>query len=104
MAHWITRLGTHLAAPAAMDPTASIAPRVPEQKWPDALWLLRHGQSAGNVARDKAEAAGEPLIDIAQRDMDVPLSALGERQADAVGRWFGALDEAARPSAVLCSP
>jgi broad specificity phosphatase PhoE len=95
------RPGTHLARLAAMDPTA---PPAREQKWPDVLWLLRHGQSAGNVARDKAEAAGEPLIDIAQRDMDVPLSALGERQADAVGRWFGALPEGARPSAVLCSP
>jgi hypothetical protein len=27
-----------------------------EQKWPQQLWLVRHGQSAGNVARDAAEA------------------------------------------------
>ena len=75
-----------------------------EQKWPSTLWLVRHGQSAGNVARDLAEAAGDHLIDIADRDVDVPLSALGERQADALGRWFGALPAAQRPELVLCSP
>jgi broad specificity phosphatase PhoE len=75
-----------------------------EQKWPSTLWLVRHGQSAGNVARDRAEAAGDHLIDIADRDMDVPLSALGERQADALGRWFGALPREEQPQLVLCSP
>jgi len=75
-----------------------------EQKWPQTLWIVRHGQSAGNLARDKAEAAGEFLIDIAGRDMDVPLSPLGERQADALGRWFGDLPAAGRPTVVLCSP
>ena len=29
-----------------------------QQKWPQNLWIIRHGQSAGNVARDAAEAAG----------------------------------------------
>ena len=51
-----------------------------EQKWPQQLWIVRHGQSAGNVARDSAEAARLPLIDIAERDIDVPLSPLGEQQ------------------------
>ncbi|MEG0886528.1 MAG: histidine phosphatase family protein, partial [Janthinobacterium sp.] len=27
-----------------------------EQKWPQHIWIVRHGQSAGNVARDAAEA------------------------------------------------
>jgi len=72
------------------------------QKWPDALWIVRHGQSAGNVARDAAEAAEEHLIDIEWRDVDTPLSALGEQQADALGRWFAAMP--ARPGVVLCSP
>ncbi|TJZ73802.1 histidine phosphatase family protein [Chitiniphilus eburneus] len=75
-----------------------------EQKWPDRLWLVRHGQSAGNVARDAAEAAQLPMIDIAERDMDVPLSDLGRRQAWALGEWFGALSHAERPSVVLTSP
>ena len=72
--------------------------------WPTWLWLVRHGQSAGNVARDRAEAAGHPLIDIAERDMDVPLSELGARQARALGRWFGALASDQRPTVLFTSP
>jgi broad specificity phosphatase PhoE len=75
-----------------------------EQKWPDQLWIVRHGQSAGNVARDAAEAAGLPLIDIATRDVDTPLSALGAQQAQALGHWFGAAPPEQRPSVVLTSP
>jgi broad specificity phosphatase PhoE len=75
-----------------------------EQKWPDVLWIVRHGQSAGNVAREHAEAAAEPLIDIATRDMDTPLSELGERQALALGQWFGAMPRGRQPTIVLCSP
>jgi broad specificity phosphatase PhoE len=76
----------------------------PAQKWPQTIWIVRHGQSAGNVARDAAEAAGLAHIDIATRDMDVPLSDLGCEQARALGRWFGAMSEAQRPNVVLCSP
>src|SRR5829696_3920505 len=75
-----------------------------EQKWPDVLWIVRHGQSAGNVARDAAEAGGLAVIDIAQRDVDVPLSPLGERQATALGRWFTQMSEDERPTVVLSSP
>jgi broad specificity phosphatase PhoE len=74
------------------------------QRWPERLWIVRHGQSAGNVARDAAHAAGESRIDIAVRDVDVPLSPLGERQAEALGRWFAALPEAEKPEIVLSSP
>jgi broad specificity phosphatase PhoE len=62
-----------------------------EQKWPQTLWIVRHGQSAGNVARDAAELGGLAAIDIADRDVDVPLSPLGEQQSDALGDWFAAL-------------
>lgn len=75
-----------------------------EQKWPDVLWIVRHGESAGNVARDRAEAAGSAVIDIASRDVDVSLSPLGERQAGALGRWFAKMPEEARPSVALVSP
>src|SRR3954469_7435957 len=75
-----------------------------EQKWPDVLWIVRHGESAGNVARDAAEAAGLPIIDIATRDVDVPLSPLGEKQAAALGRWFGKLAPDGQPTVVLSSP
>lgn len=72
--------------------------------WPHTLWIVRHGQSAGNVARAAAEAAGLPQIDIATRDVDTPLSALGEEQATALGQWFGALPPAQAPNVVLTSP
>ena len=72
--------------------------------WPSRLLLVRHGESAGNVASDRAEAAGLPMIDIADRDMDVPLSMLGERQAMALGRWIGELAEDERPTVVYSSP
>jgi broad specificity phosphatase PhoE len=72
--------------------------------WPAGLMIVRHGESAGNVARDAAEAAGAPMIDIATRDMDVPLSMLGERQADALGRWIGTLESTERPTVVYASP
>jgi broad specificity phosphatase PhoE len=77
---------------------------VTEQKWPDVLWIVRHGESAGNVARDAAEAAGLAIIDIPTRDVDVPLSPLGERQAAALGRWFKKMSPEERPSVVLSSP
>jgi broad specificity phosphatase PhoE len=75
-----------------------------EQKWPDALWIVRHGQSAGNVAREEAERQGVPLIDIATRDMDTPLSKLGEQQAQALGHWFGTMPATEQPTVVLASP
>ncbi len=74
------------------------------QRWPERLWIVRHGQSAGNVARDAADAAGLGIIDIRVRDVDVPLSPLGEKQARALGTWFAALPEEQRPEAVLVSP
>ncbi|HZG07399.1 MAG TPA: histidine phosphatase family protein [Allosphingosinicella sp.] len=74
------------------------------QRWPSKLWIVRHGQSAGNVARDAADAAGLGTIDIDMRDVDVPLSELGHRQADALGRWFAAQPEEERPEVVLVSP
>ncbi|MGH8810342.1 MAG: histidine phosphatase family protein, partial [Noviherbaspirillum sp.] len=75
-----------------------------EQKWPQQLWIVRHGQSAGNIARDAAEATGLPMIDIATRDIDTPLSPLGERQAHALGDWFGRMRPEERPNVILCSP
>jgi broad specificity phosphatase PhoE len=74
------------------------------QKWPDVLWIVRHGESAANVAREQAEAAGRPSITVATRDVDIPLSELGERQAAALGRWFGQMTPAQRPDVVLTSP
>jgi broad specificity phosphatase PhoE len=74
------------------------------QRWPEKLWVVRHGQSAGNVARDLADAAGHSMIDIALRDVDVPLSELGHQQARALGQWFASLPEQEKPEIVLSSP
>ncbi|TFW14247.1 histidine phosphatase family protein [Brevundimonas intermedia] len=71
--------------------------------WPARLWIVRHGQSAGNVARDLAHAAGLGEIDLDIRDVDVPLSDLGHAQSDALGRWFAALPKEDRPTVVLTS-
>jgi len=74
------------------------------QRWPAKLWIVRHGQSAGNVARDAADAAGLGEIDLKVRDVDVPLSDLGHAQAAAVGRWFASLPKNERPEVILTSP
>jgi broad specificity phosphatase PhoE len=68
------------------------------------LWVVRHGESAGNVARNLAESEGLHTIDVVGRDIDVPLSALGERQSRALGRWIGELGAEQQPTAVLTSP
>lgn len=75
-----------------------------KQNWPKQIWIVRHGESAGNVARDAADLAGHARIDIAERDVDVPLSALGQKQADALGAWFGKLPVSEQPDVILASP
>jgi 2,3-bisphosphoglycerate-dependent phosphoglycerate mutase len=72
-------------------------------RWPRELFLVRHGESAGNVARDLAESSGEEWIDIADRDMDVPLSDRGIEQARALGRWLKDLGSRA-PTVAIASP
>ena len=74
------------------------------QHWPKRLWLVRHGQSQGNVARDAAHEAGLGVIDLDLRDVDVPLSELGHAQAEATGRWFAQLLEEEKPEVLLSSP
>jgi broad specificity phosphatase PhoE len=66
-------------------------------RWPSVLWVVRHGQSAGNVARDAADEAGLARIELTHRDVDVPLSDLGREQATALGKWFAAGEEHGRP-------
>ncbi len=73
-------------------------------RWPSRLWIVRHGESAGNVARDAAHAAGAERIELSHRDVDIPLSQLGEEQARALGRWFGSAVPDDRPDALLVSP
>jgi probable phosphoglycerate mutase len=71
---------------------------------PTHLWLVRHGESAGNVALDLAEQRGLLTLEIEGRDADVPLSPLGRKQALALGAWFRKRPEAERFNVVLSSP
>ncbi|MEH1014441.1 histidine phosphatase family protein [Micromonospora sp. CPCC 206060] len=68
------------------------------------LWIVRHGESTGNVAASRAEADGAELIDLTDRDADVTLSPTGREQAVATGRWLAGLPEAERPRIAVVSP
>ena len=74
------------------------------QRWPERLWIARHGESAGNVARREADAAGAPRLVLTHRDMDVPLSVRGTEQAQALGRWFAHGTANEQPEVILASP
>jgi probable phosphoglycerate mutase len=88
--------GQEVAVPEPVQP--------PGSPWPAVLHVVRHGESSGNVARDAAEAAGSERIDIAERDMDVPLSDTGLDQAAALGRWWTTQPAEEQPTVVWCSP
>lgn len=51
------------------------------------IWAVRHGQSTANVAYEEAERTGS-TVPLPGRGADVPLSPLGWRQAEALGRWL----------------
>jgi broad specificity phosphatase PhoE len=72
--------------------------------WPSQLWIVRHGQSAGNVARDAAHDAALDRIALEGRDVDVPLSALGKEQAKVLGQWYACGQMGPLPDVILSSP
>ena len=110
MFEWGTRVNASENTPSnAPGPGADGAPPSPDHTraplpWPATLYIVRHGESAGNVARDAALAARHEMIDLSLRDVDVPLSPRGEEQACALGHWFGELPEDKRPTVVISSP
>src|SRR3954463_6214948 len=57
---------------------------------PSAVWLVRHGESVGNVADAQAQEQGAGRLELDVRDPDVPLSETGCSQAQALGRWMAA--------------
>lgn len=73
-------------------------------RWPERLWIVRHGESAGNLASDAAHAQGADRIELSTRDVDIVLSPRGEEQARALGRWFADVSPDARPDVLLASP
>jgi 2,3-bisphosphoglycerate-dependent phosphoglycerate mutase len=72
--------------------------------WPEALWLVRHGESEGNVADVAARRSGAAHLDLDINDVDVPLSALGCDQARALGERFSGVAPSERPTMVVVSP
>src|SRR6476620_8020786 len=68
------------------------------------LWLVRHGESVGNVAASQAGAAGADLIQVGLRDADVALTPTGQAQAAALGTWLAGLPTQVAPQAVWSSP
>jgi broad specificity phosphatase PhoE len=70
-------------------------------KW---LALIRHGESTGNVAAARAEVDGAEVIDIPERDADVPLSTTGRKQAASAGQWIRSLPAEQRPDLAVVSP
>ena len=68
------------------------------------IWLVRHGESMGNVADAQAQQSGAERLALDVRDPDVELSDTGRAQAEALGTWFAGLPEDARPTAALSSP
>lgn len=58
------------------------------------LWLVRHGESVGNVAATRAEVEGREAIPLEWRDADVPLSDTGVEQAQALSARLRAADPA----------
>jgi broad specificity phosphatase PhoE len=68
---------------------------------PAALWLVRHAESAGNLADVAAHAAEAAELDLQWRDADTPLSEAGLEQAKALGEWFRGQPQ---PDVVLTSP
>ena len=68
------------------------------------LIVVRHGESVGNVAADRADAEQAETVAVDERDADVPLTRRGEAQAAALGDWLSGIETARHPAAVLCSP
>lgn len=73
-------------------------------RWPQTLWIVRHGQSQANVESARAEASGGLLVPLQTRDMDTPLAPAGHDQAAELGEYFAALGEDERPNVIIASP
>lgn len=69
---------------------------------PRFLWLIRHGESIGNVARHKAEKDKAKIIDTPCREPDVELSEKGVEQSESLGKWFALQTE--KPTIIYSSP
>jgi probable phosphoglycerate mutase len=80
------------------------APRITPVDVVAELILIRHGQSASNVAFPLADRRGLLESGLTGRDTDVELTDLGAEQARAVGRWLAKLGAERAPEVVITSP
>src|SRR5215218_5313528 len=71
---------------------------------PSVIWLVRHGESMGNVADAHAQASGAGRLKLDVRDPDVELSDTGRSQAQALGKWLAEFPEDERPTVAISSP
>ena len=71
---------------------------------PSVIWLVRHGESMGNVADAQAQRSGAGRLKLDVRDPDVELSDTGRAQAEALGTWLADLPRDEQPTAALSSP
>ena len=63
-----------------------------DQKWPDLLVIVRHGQSQRNVEKEQARASGAATVwGGTVRDVDTPLTDLGVQQAIQTGKFLRGL-------------
>ena len=76
----------------------------PQRAMPHSLWLLRHAESEGNLADTRAREAGEDRLELQARDADMPLSATGRGQAEALGRAWRERGTDGAPTVVVTSP
>ena len=72
---------------------------------PATITLVRHGESVGNLADDRAREDEAEHLDLDARDADVELSPAGRQQAHALARWLETPEGVHnRPDAVISSP
>jgi broad specificity phosphatase PhoE len=71
---------------------------------PETITLVRHGESIGNQADERARRSGAERLDLEQRDADVELSTTGRDQAKALRAWLARAEDDWHPSVVLTSP
>jgi broad specificity phosphatase PhoE len=72
--------------------------------WPESLWLVRHGESQGNVANALALKQRALRLEVELNDAQIELSSAGIEQAKALGAWIGARPTDEQPTVALVSP
>jgi len=66
------------------------------------LWIVRHGESTANEARQKSEREKLPTIEFPEREPDVRLSVKGGQQSRALGNWLATQNK--KPQRIFTSP